>query len=301
MLSKKIAGSAELFFRKHGPAILTAAGVGGFAVSSFLTGRAALKAQKPVEDLRRKKEEILDRNLGEKSYRREGRKRQARDLLTLYREEGVEILKIYAPAVTVGAVSVFCVIASHGMMRSQRAALAAAYTALDTGFRTYRKSVQEELGPEKEMELYRRRLIRNLGERREPEEGEEGFDPNAACDMDYGRKWGSQYARFFDETNVNWTRTPEYNKTFLLQKQNWLNDKLRAYGFVFLNEVYQELGFERTQAGQSVGWRTIERGGKDGFIDFGIFDIFDESSRAFVNGLEGSILLDFNVDGPITI
>lgn len=108
----------------------------------------------------------------------------------------------------------------------------------------------------------------------------------------------SQYARFFDESCREWCNTPEFNLIFLKYKQAYFNNLLIARGYVFLNEVYDELGMPRSQAGQVVGWL---RNGKnsDGFIDFGIFDRNDEANRAFVNGTENVILLDFNVDGVI--
>jgi len=63
---------------------------------------------------------------------------------------------------------------------------------------------------------------------------------------------------------------------------------------VFLNEVYDMLGIERSSAGQVVGW--LREGEGDGHIDFGMFEAVN---RDFVNGWERSILLDFNVDGVI--
>ena len=61
------------------------------------------------------------------------------------------------------------------------------------------------------------------------------------------------------------------------------------------------LGFPRTKAGQVVGWVYDEKHTVgDNFVDFGLFnDINDERKQAFVNGYERSVLLDFNVDGPI--
>ena len=64
---------------------------------------------------------------------------------------------------------------------------------------------------------------------------------------------------------------------------------------MFLNEAYDALGFEHSSQGAIVGWVTGPNG-KDQFIDFGIFEI---QNANFVNGHERSILLDFNVDGPI--
>ena len=60
------------------------------------------------------------------------------------------------------------------------------------------------------------------------------------------------------------------------------------------------LGFPRTQAGQIVGWVYDEKNPiGDNFVDFGIYNLDSERARAFVNGYERSILLDFNVDGNV--
>jgi hypothetical protein len=59
------------------------------------------------------------------------------------------------------------------------------------------------------------------------------------------------------------------------------------------------LGIPRTKAGAVVGWVLTENGESDNFINFGIFEGKTQRSRDFVNGFEGSILLDFNVDGVI--
>ena len=107
----------------------------------------------------------------------------------------------------------------------------------------------------------------------------------------------SEYARCFDETCIGWTRDPEYNMMFVTQIQNWANDRLQSKGYLYLNEVYEMLGFQRTKAGQVVGW--LYNGDGDNYVDFGIFNINDKQKRRFVNGYEKSIWLDFNVDGNI--
>jgi hypothetical protein len=63
---------------------------------------------------------------------------------------------------------------------------------------------------------------------------------------------------------------------------------------VFLNEIYDSLGFKRTRAGQVVGW--VANGTGDNFIDFGLFEA---ASVDFAQGFEAAIILDFNVDGII--
>ena len=67
-------------------------------------------------------------------------------------------------------------------------------------------------------------------------------------------------------------------------------------------DVYDMLGIPRTKAGQIVGWlyRPEDPNYKgDNHVDFGIYDYTKEINRDFVNGYERTILLDFNVDGPI--
>jgi Family of unknown function (DUF6353) len=285
-ITKRTAGRTELFLKKHGPVILTSAGVAGFVATTYLTGRAVLKSQEKIAKLKARQEQITSHELDEVYTKKD----QAQEVGDLWVHEGIEILKDFAPAIVTGSVSIFCIVASHGMMRNKQAALAAAYTALDTGFRAYRKRVEDEIGPERELQLYRAgRLL----------EREEGADPALPCEYDYSDILPSPYAKFFDEMSPNWSKTPEYNLFFLRSQENYANDRLKIHGFVFLNEVYESLGLPRSQAGQIVGWKLDGDGDK--YISFGIYDIWDESSRAFVNGVESAILLDFNVDGPITI
>lgn len=95
----------------------------------------------------------------------------------------------------------------------------------------------------------------------------------------------SVYAREFDDKNPNWHNHPEYNLLFLRAQQNYANDLLRSRGHIFLNEIYDMLGFDRTSAGAVVGW-VIDG---SGYVDFGTFDAQTTPTE--------TITLDFNVDG----
>jgi hypothetical protein len=286
-ISQRALGTSKMLMKQHGPAVLTGVGVIGFGVTTVLVAKAAVKAKPLIDKANDEHQMLMGQEIDEKYTKQE----QAKDIGKLWIDHGGEILKIYGPAIAVGTLSVVSIVAAHGMMRKQQTALLAAYAALDTGFRAYRRRIEEEVGPERELELFRGvRRVEALDDEGKPCVIEQ-FSPDFA----------SPYAIFFDETNPNWTKTAEYNKTFLMSQQDYANDRLRAYGFLFLNEVLESLGFDRTQAGQVVGWKLKKDGGVDGFVDFGIFNIADDISRAFVNGLERSVLLDFNVDGPIRI
>lgn len=200
----------------------------------------------------------------------------------------LSVAKLYAPAFIVGAASITMLTKSHSVLVKRNAALSAAYTALDNGFREYRGRVVEKYGQEEDDRL------RYGHETETTKKGNkttkvDRFDPKTGASI---------YARFFDEYNPNWGRDPEISKVFLLHMQNYANDTLLARGHLFLNEVYDMLGFDHSQAGAVVGWILNEKG--DNYVDFGVFNDDDnERIRDFVNGREGVILLDFNVDGVI--
>ena len=64
----------------------------------------------------------------------------------------------------------------------------------------------------------------------------------------------SQYARYFDENCLAWTKDSETNRLFLKQQQDYANDLLKNRGYLFLNDVYDMLSIPRTKIGQVVGW-----------------------------------------------
>lgn len=107
----------------------------------------------------------------------------------------------------------------------------------------------------------------------------------------------SMYAVVFDETSAYWVNNTEYNKIFLRQQESYMNDKLKAKGHVFLNEVYDALGIPRTKAGQVVGWIYDEENPLgDNYIDLGVFEDYNSD---FINGLSNNAFIDPNVDGNI--
>lgn len=284
---------SEFVLRKNAPSIMTYAGVGGFIATVGLAIRATTKMDEIAPKLRDQIKDVKDESaLAETMTKKEASERLAR----VYVDVAKESLKIYGPTLAVGSASILLVLGGHGMMVRRQAQLAAVYAALDASYKAYRARVREELGAEKEDFIYRRPNMRALDQ----DEDGEGGDTSQ---IDLGTVLPSPYARFFDPTSMNWVKTPEYNMIFLRAQEQWANDRLRMYGYLFLNEVYEALGLERSQAGQIVGWRLDKNGESagDGFVSFGLADMYDENSRAFVNGLENIVLLDFNVDGVIRI
>lgn len=108
----------------------------------------------------------------------------------------------------------------------------------------------------------------------------------------------SQYSRIFDAKSWKWESNPEIANLVLRAQENYFNHLLQTCGHVFLNDVYDALGLEKSAAGQFVGWiMASDEDGYvgDGYIDFGIKDP-EKTSRFDV---DGRFVLNFNVDGVI--
>lgn len=283
-------GRQALKLRKSSPEILFAAGVAGVVVGTVLACRATLKVHEVNEKAEHDKKmadgmyEVGNPEYSETDHRR--------DLALVQLRRVAGIARIYGPAIGVGIVSVGMLRKSHNILNTRNAGLMAAYAVLDKGFNEYRERVLELVGPEKEKELRY-----GFEEREFVTETKNGPKVIHKNTVDV-RKPTSVYARVFGDFNQNWSPQPEYNVIFLRAQQNYANDMLNARGHVFLNEVYDFLGLERTKAGAVVGW--VKGSGGDDCIDFGIFDGQNmDGFYDFVTGREGSIVLDFNVDGVI--
>ena len=283
---------------KHSPEILAGIGVVGVVASTVLACKATMKINDILVDAKDQLDKVKD-IANDPAYADIYNEEDAKkDTTIIYVQKGVEIVKIYLPAITVGAVSIGCLLASNNILRKRNAALGAAYATLDKSYKTYRNRVAERFGDEVEKEIrygikaekVEKTVIDEDGNEVTVEEEVKVMDPNLYSD----------YARFFDEASPYWQKDPEYNLMFLKAQQQYANDLLKSRGRLFLNEVYEMLGIDKSKAGQIVGWvyDPVNPIG-DNFVDFGIYDMSKDRVRAFVNGYEPNILLDFNVDGNV--
>jgi hypothetical protein len=289
---------SEMVVKKHSPEILLGVGIAGVVTSTVLACKATMKVNDILEDAKEQIDKVNmvkdDPKYADK-YNAEDAKK---DLTVIYVQKGVELVKIYLPAFTIGAASIACFLASNNIMKKRNAALGAAYATIDKSYKEYRKRVAERFGEEVEKEIRYNIKAEQIETEIENEDGTKTTVVEEAKVMDPNLY--SDYARFFDEASPYWQKDPEYNFVFLKAQQAYANDLLRARGRLFLNEVYEMLGIEKSKAGQVVGWVYDDKNPiGDNFVDFGIFDMSKERVRAFVNGYEPNILLDFNVDGNI--
>jgi hypothetical protein len=278
----KVVGRHMFKIKKHSPELLLVSGVVGVVTSTVLACRATLKLEQVLDEHERTIEKVKAVEISTYTERH----RQAH-LAEVRIRAALSIAKLYAPSVTLGVLSVGCLVGSHRILSTRNAGIMAAYATLEKGFEEYRARVTSEVGEEKERELRFGKTVTTVDE-----------DGRKRTVFEACENGPSTYAVFFDEFNPNWNNTtPFYNQMFLKCQQQYANDMLTARGHVTLNDVYDMLGLPRTKAGFVVGW--LKNGSGDGYVDFGIFDGDIYKGQRFANGDDDSVLLDFNVDGII--
>lgn len=288
--------------KKHSPEILITVGVIGIVASTVMACKSTTKVNDVVDEAKETIDKIHDavENHKHTSDGEEYTQEIAdKDLSIVYIQTGWKFVKLYGPAVVLGVASIGCIVGSNRILNKRNAALAAAFTAVDSSFKEYRGRVIDRFGKELDRELRFGIKAKDVEVTTTDENGEEKtetqsvnvVDPNLAHDI---------YSIIWCEGNTGWTKNPELNKVFLIQQQNYANDKLKLNGILTLNEVYDMLGVQRTGYGQIAGWvYTEDCSAGDNYVDFGIFDPNDAKKCEFVNCQERGVVLDFNCIGNI--
>ncbi len=279
--------------RKHSPEILVVTGIVGAVVSAVLACKATTKVGSILESTKEALDIVHDGmekgSIKEQEYTEDDGKK---DMALIYVHTGVKLAKLYAPSAILGMLSITSILASNNILRKRNIAFGVAYAAIDKSFKEYRNRVIERFGEQVDRELKYNIKAKKFEEIEvDSETGKEKkvkktiqvVDPNLQSD----------YACYFDERSRNHETNNDYNLMFLKAQQAFANDKLKARGHLFLNEVYDDLDLPRTPAGQIVGWTTD---GPDGYVNFRILEVERETEDG---RHEPALLLDFNVEGNI--
>lgn len=186
---------------------------------------------------------------------------------------------------------------AHHTMKVRNAGLAAVATGLRKELKDYRGRVKDKIGEEAEEKLYFGTQSREIEEVELDENGETKTTKNTYDDVvdDIER---SDFVRYFAKGNDHWDRSPDMNEFFLECQKNRANDILKTKGEITLNEVYELLGFERTDSGMVFGWIY------DKHQPFGDNKVEFKYKKVHIpneSGVGSSIgyAIDFNVDGNI--
>lgn len=221
------------------------------------------------------------------------------ELTSIYLKTGVETAKLYLPAALSFGMAVVCILGSHRVLKGREVALAAAYTTLNNSYKAYRKRVAEKLGEDIENEVYsnlRSTEAVTIDEKKE----------QVATVSD-----SSGWAIMFDSSNPNWEPNSILNLEWLEIQERLANQKLRANSYLFLSDVYKQLGVEpnlipynKLQGSHVVGWLYDPKDTtRDSYVSFGIRDRhtgeYTPGALNMRRASERNFIIDFNVDGDI--
>jgi len=291
-IGRKIA-QRGLLASENSPKILFVGGVVGMLGSTVLACRSTLKLEEVLDEVAAmKKKSEKAKHVVDSGQAEEGttytEQEYKKDLVLINIKGFGSVVRLYAPSILLGGLSIAALTKSHNILQDRTVALTAAYAAVDTAFKNYRERVIERFGEDADRDM-----------RYDSEQVDVVDDKGKVVSTTRVTDApGSVYARFYDEfSSRNWSPDPDINLLFLNNQQCVVNDRLRARGHLVLNDVFTELGMEHTEAGCIVGWRWNKDSGDD-YIDFGHAN-GSKQANDFFNGREGAILLDFNVDGVI--
>ena len=142
-----------LKFKKYSPEIFVGAGIVGVVVSAVMACKATTKIDDVLAEQKaniEKTKEYVEKNGYSEKYTEEDHKK---DLTIFYARSAVDLVKLYAPSVAVGSISIAMIISGHHILRKRNVALAAAYATVEKGFKEYRGRVIERFGEELDKEL----------------------------------------------------------------------------------------------------------------------------------------------------
>ena len=292
--------------QKNQPEIMIFGGIGLLIGGAVVACKATIKGAEIMADYKQALVDCDDAlQLGRQDY---GVEQYELDLKNAKIQTGVQLLKTYAVPLIMGGLGVYSILTGHNILKKRNIALVAAYTALDELFNNYRGRVKQELGEDQDYHFLHGTKYKTITETTVDKDGNvqevektiqvsDGVSPSGyhrvfcdPIDCPDGNPT-SQWSR-------NDTEDVDYNIMHIKSTLDFYNNQLEVKEVVFLNEVYESLGFQPTQAGAVTGW---SKDGRDGYISFGrMIDSLTNGLSSPVDYKKGDpIILDFNVDGPV--
>ena len=286
---------AQLTVRKHSPEILMVAGVIGTVAGAVMACKETLELEDVLDECKQEKMELEEQYAMCEEYSEDALKK---DQVKLTIKQAAKIVKLYAPSVIMEVTSIGVIFASNDIMRKRNASMAAAYATLNSMYKRYRQNVIESYGEEVDKDM--RFGVKHEKVTEIDEDGNKVKIDARIVDLDNTALAISDYSRFFQAGCKGFDASSgRYNLLYLKGIQAMFNNKLIADGYVMLNDVYRELGFDTIPEGWSIGWVYDEENPiGDNYIDFGLYEARNKNQRA-VNDWEPVILMDFNVDGNL--
>ena len=195
------------------------------------------------------------------------KKDRQHDIFLGYVKGAAAIVKLYGPAALMGSASIACGIGSYKVLAARNAGLVAVNGILSKELDSRENYILEKYGKE---ELDKMRLAgktETVTETVTDENGEEQTVEKTVVKDGYEY---DTFDRLFDCGVTWWEKDPMFNLSKLRGMQATLTNIGRSKHILSLNDVYEEFGYPKTQAGFQWGW-VFPLGPKDdNYVSFGL-------------------------------
>lgn len=180
---------------------------------------------------------------------------------------------------------------SHADMKQTLSSLALTAALNANKLTEYRKNVIADQGPEKDYEYYTGQGLKKKVTVDEDGTVTETTEPVNVPDATY-----IPHSFIFDESNQNWTKSPQANLKFVTQCITTINLKLHFQNEMFENEMRDVFDAPRTQVGQTAGAFSV---GLDGYEKR--VRMNPQAMQGLINGTDPSalIILEYEDGTPL--
>lgn len=251
---------AEKLAAKHSPLALTVTGVIGLGATAYLAYKSAHKIEAITDDLeeRQRTAERMDDIIEEIQAAKEADpyevdmdhlheiRSELEDLESDFkpvdrRETIYRLGKAVAAPVATGVLSVCAIALSYYIQNNRILNLAASLATATAENAFFEKKYRETYGDDKYEEFV------TPTEEQEIEQNGKSKKVKVQAKKDGNGRW-------FSESNEYASDDHDYNRQFIRTVEDRMQDKLFRNGYLVLNDVLDQLGFERSRAGALAGW-----------------------------------------------
>lgn len=299
----KIWTSVKMFGYRNKAEIELVAGLLGIGASYYFTRKAAKKEQEILAEKKLRMDKIKEKapelEEGEELPEEESKAMKA-ELTQVYVDTTIALAKAYAPAVICGSFGLGGVLCSHKTLKTRMVSAMLTAESLRKAWNEYRGRVAEEVGAEKESEIF---VGGKMGVAETVDE--EGTIERAEAPIFYDDDdFYSPYAFELNKNSRVWLNSPSRLCDILEGRELYWTRVLRKNGCVTLYEVVNDLDGlkfikpEIVPQLMRVGWVWADGIGS-GEVKFNLREAFRKSDMNTGVNYEFNPILDFNIDGDI--
>lgn len=309
MMKEKIAQFATkcaLNLRKNTPEILVIGGTIGLIAAGVIACKETTKLDTVLKEAEQRIDTLAEKSAKVEQYQEAGvlekdeytEDDDKKAVAKAYVENALSVAKLYAPAIILAVASTASILGGFGILKKRHAAIALAFGQMSAAYTEFKSRVKDSVGEEKFNEI-----LDGVSKELKEVVDENGNQIVAEVDTvnpvkdPYTFEWNEYTTK---ETGAYTKGDPAGNLAFLKAVETAMNNKLRSLnGYVFLNEVLEEIGLPKTKAGQEVGWvmQPNDEHTGDNYIDFGITPVDDVNKETMK--FTRNFVLHFNCDGYI--